>query len=350
METSNTFSSDLWAPMTGFTGIGAYRRGRFLTAQWETPHRCYSTSSVNGGERLDLTHVMNHQSCEGTGHQGRDGVLHSADPNEYHQMACEEAGLPPASTALLGTAAGMHYAACGRETNQDDEVAVWATGGVTGNAGRAGDPAQWREGNSGWEKTGDPIPKAYRGTINLMAFFNQPLSPGGMARAVSLMTEAKSSVLQELGVVSRASRGLATGTGTDQFALVAPLASDSASSIRERTWPGHHSKLGQILATATQKALRETLRWQNGLEPSLARAIPSTCRRFGLEREVMEKFLDEGPDEKARQLFKNHREALFHHPAVSAGASLFAELEDRLTYGMSECGTTEPRYFLIRSG
>ncbi len=340
--------ADAWEPMAGFPGLRATRRGRFLIAHFEGPWRCLTTSTVNGGERLDLTHAFNHQSCEGTGHTGRDGILHGSDPADYHRFACAEAGLPAASAALLGTAAGMHYAACARlgdgsegselrtgHPSDGDSVAVWATGGVKGNAGRAGDPAHWREGESGWTRTSDPVPAAYRGTINLMAFFTQPISSGGLARAAALLAEAKASVLQELGIVSRASRGLATGTGTDQFALCAPL-----EGGRERTWPGHHSKLGEILALAAQSALRETLRWQNGLEPSLARGITQACRRFGLEPDRLAAAMDPaspdfvgGGDEDSRSLFRNHREALLHHPAAAAGASLFADLEDRFAYG-----------------
>jgi adenosylcobinamide amidohydrolase len=341
MITTEKSQADRWSPMDGFAGLKAIQRGRFLIACFEGPWRCLNTSAVNGGEQSHLTHVFNHQSCEGTGHQGRDAKLHGSDPYEYHAFACDEASLPPATTAMLGTAAGMHYAACSRLAEGDDEVAVWATGGVKGNAGRAGDPAHWREGESGWVRTEDPIPAAYRGTINLMAFFNQPVSPGGLARAAALLAESKAAVLQELGFVSRVSRGLATGTGTDQFSLASPIPLPSGGK-RERTWPGHHSKLGEILALAAQSALRETLRWQNGLEPSLARNIGQTCRRFGLTTERLEeifqstsgKSLDAVSDGlNSAALFLHHREALYHHPAVSAGASLFAELEDRIEYG-----------------
>ena len=45
-----------------------WRRGRFLAVELLTPHRVLSTSAQGGGQREDLRYLVNHQSCEGSGH------------------------------------------------------------------------------------------------------------------------------------------------------------------------------------------------------------------------------------------------------------------------------------------
>lgn len=48
-----------------------WRRGRFLAVELLTPHRVLSTSAQGGGQREDLRYLVNHQSCEGSGHDAR---------------------------------------------------------------------------------------------------------------------------------------------------------------------------------------------------------------------------------------------------------------------------------------
>src|SRR4030095_10749653 len=97
----------------------------------------------------------------------------------------------------------------------------------------AGDVAAWREGEAGMEKV--PI---YAGTINTMLLVNVPLTLSTPARAVMTMTEGKSAALQRLAVPSRQSVDLATGTGTDQYCVAAPL--DGATGL---TAASSHVKL-----------------------------------------------------------------------------------------------------------
>ena len=60
------------------------RRGRFLAATFKRPHRALSTCRVNGGLREDLTHIANHQSCEGIAHSLAMGLK----PDAAHAAAC----------------------------------------------------------------------------------------------------------------------------------------------------------------------------------------------------------------------------------------------------------------------
>ncbi len=76
------------------------RQGRFLTAAFKRPHRVLSTCRVNGGLREDLTHIANHQSCEGVGHAARHHSIVGLGPDAGHVAACTEADLPTARRRL----------------------------------------------------------------------------------------------------------------------------------------------------------------------------------------------------------------------------------------------------------
>lgn len=300
------------------------RAGRFLATRLLRPHLVLSTSQVNGGEQKHLGYLLNHQSCEGKGHMGRHHDLAVTDREGYHRAVCAEAALPPEGTALMGTAANMQNAAVAKRTFGD--ISVWAavTAGVQGNAGRAGDEAKWHEGEAGWQ----PV-QALGGTINSLVLFDGPLLPGALARAVATLTEAKTAVLQELAVPSRTSPRLATGTGTDQYCLAAPL--DAAR--RPKTWTGKHGKLGEILALAAMDATREALRWQNGLEPSRTRHLGHALGRFGVEEEALRAALARRLSDTDLRIVSDNWNAVLHEPQVAAAAYALAAVMDRIAFG-----------------
>ena len=118
----------------------------------------------------------------------------------------------------MGTAANMNYVAVVREVDEEVAVTAAVTAGVEGNATAAGEPATWRETEAGMQK----VP-AYAGTINTMLLINRPLTPAALARVVVTMTEGKSAALHRLAVPSKRHIDLATGTGTDQYCIAAPV-------------------------------------------------------------------------------------------------------------------------------
>src|SRR5207245_1665738 len=87
------------------------RHGRFLVVDLNAPHRTISTSVRNGGQTDHVRHLVNHQSCEGAGHDERFEVITAQGHEAYHDAVCLEVGLPPDQTAVMGTAANMNYAA-----------------------------------------------------------------------------------------------------------------------------------------------------------------------------------------------------------------------------------------------
>src|SRR4029078_12819463 len=97
----------------------------------------------------------------------------------------------------------------------------------TTTAPGAGDPARWRESAEGVVRAA-----AVAGTINTMLVVSRPLTAPALARAVMTMTEAKSAALSRLTIPSGAWAALATGTGTDQYCVAAPIdAADGAAPL-----------------------------------------------------------------------------------------------------------------------
>lgn len=299
------------------------RSGRFVVADLLVPHVVLSTSVRHGGLVDHVRHLLNHQSCEGTAHHERHRVMTEAGLDAYHDRACEEAGLPADTTAMMGTAANMNYVAVVREEHDGLSVTAAVTAGVEGNATTAGEPAAWREGETGIEKV--PI---YEGTINTMVIVNRPLTPGALARAVVTMTEGKSAALQRLAVPSKRHVDLATGTGTDQYCLAAPV-----SGARPLTSASPHMKLGELIGVATRNATVEALRWQNGLEVSYTRGIFHALGRYGVREATI--FEDIAPflDEAHLELLRKNAKAAFYEPLAGAAAHALATVCDRVRYG-----------------
>ncbi len=332
------------------------RHGRALIATLHSPSHVLSTCSQNGGTRHDLRHLLNHQSCEGCRHDARHDLITTLGPAAYHAQSCAEFGLPPAATALMGTAAHMHYLGHVTRTHADLTVTAIVTAGVTGNAASASDPAHFDEQNGRWEKTcpseigprGARVSRAESGvspdssessaplasclppsgTINTLLLLSSPFTPAALARAAVTLTEAKTAALLELAIGSKTSIRLATGTGTDQFIIAAP---QTGSHLR--TWTGHHCKAGELIGETVRLATLEALRWQNGLEPSSTRSALHALTRFGLTEETLRTALATQLTPAEHTLLLANWLALIHDPAVSAGAYTLATLLDRSRYG-----------------
>ncbi len=300
------------------------RGGRFLVAETHEPHRVLSTSAHLGGQRDDLRFLANHQSCQANGDESRIAAIVQAGPVAYHCRVCEEAAIAPDETALMGTAANMAYAAHRWATFEDLRVDSVVTAGVSGNAARAGDPAQWHESDEGWQQV-----SCSTGTINTILILNCPVTAAALARAVVTMTEAKSAALAELAIPSRYSPNIATGTGTDQFCLAAPI--DSKRNAKESTSP--HSKLGELIGTAVRGAVLEALRWQNGLEPSSTRSLFHALGRFGITEERAMRRLAELLPEDRYSLLEKNRNDVFFEPGAAAAAYGLAAVLDRIAGG-----------------
>lgn len=301
------------------------RHGRYLVADLARPHLVLSTSVRNGGQTTGLRHLVNHQSCEGSGHAVRAAVITEHGQEAYHDRVCSEIALAPDVTAVMGTAANMHYAAIVSEQDADVHVTAIVTAGVQSNATCAGDPASWRETREGMAKV--PL---VAGTINTMLLLDTPLTPAALARAVITMTEAKSAALQRLAVPSCYSADLATGTGTDQYCIAAPVATADAPAL---TSTSPHMKLGEIIGLAVRRATAEALRWQNGLEPSYTRGAFHALGRYGLKEATIFDDLADRLSAVDLELLKKNSKAVFYEPLVGAASHALATVLDRIRHG-----------------
>ncbi len=298
------------------------RRGRFIAVDLKVPHHTISTSLRNGGQTDYLRHLINHQSCEGSGHNIVFDLISVHGEEAYHDAVCAEIGVPPGQAAVMGTAANMNYAAVVRRTHADVEALAIVTAGVQTNATCAGDPAVWCE-------TEDGFRHLTHGTINTILVISSPVTIPALAKTIAVMTEAKSAALQRLAVPSCYSTDIATGTGTDQYCVAAPT-----TGGRPLTSASPHTKFGEIIGLAVREATLEALRWQNGLEASYTRSLFHALGRYGVNEETVLGGLADLLSAEDFEFFKKNAKAVFFEPQVGAAAHALAATLDRARHGM----------------
>jgi len=90
------------------------------------------------------------------------------------------------------------------------------------------------------------------GTINILCHLSVPLNDEAMLEALALASEAKALAVRECGVLSIATRGPASGTGTDCLVIASPRAGaqDSASC-----YAGKHTRVGAAVGAAVHDAV-----------------------------------------------------------------------------------------------
>jgi adenosylcobinamide amidohydrolase len=298
------------------------RNGRFISVDLLAPHHTISTSARNGGQTDHLHYLINHQSCEAAGHNIVSEVISTQGEEAYHDAVCAQIGVPPGQAAVMGTAANMNYAAVVRRTHAHVEALAIVTAGVQTNATCAGDPAVWCE-------TEDGLSELPHGTINVILVINSPVTVPAMARIVAVVTEAKSAALQRLAVPSCYSAEFATGTGTDQYCVAAPI-----EGGRPLSSASPHTKFGEIIGLAVREATLEALRWQNGLEASYTRSLFHALGRYGVNEQTILGGLAELLGALDFELFKKNSKSVFFEPQVGAAAYALAATLDRARHGM----------------
>src|SRR5689334_20022310 len=134
MGDSGTNGAMEWEDLAGLETGRIRRGGRFVVAELAGPHRTLTTSARNGGQAEHVRLLVNHQSCEGSGHDARAHVMLDDGPERYHDRVCAEIAAAPEHTAVMGTAANMHYVAVAREHDGGVGVTAVVTAGVATNA------------------------------------------------------------------------------------------------------------------------------------------------------------------------------------------------------------------------
>ncbi len=226
----------------------------------------------------------------------------------YLQGIAREQQLATASGLL--TSARMECHGYALSQAKGAVVEVFATGGVEGNAARAGEVPLYEE----QENAGSFTPIG--GTINLLVFLSFSLTPGGLTRSLITLTEAKSALLNELGVFSTYGQHTATGTGTDGIIVVmndeGPLYQDV----------GSHSQIGYLLADTAKQAMARTLcqecYWTSGAQ-LLANSL--------LTRKATTK------EEKIYYLTEFKKLSFDEQQALTEGLSVWHVIEERYAWG-----------------
>ncbi|MDR1085125.1 MAG: adenosylcobinamide amidohydrolase [Deltaproteobacteria bacterium] len=325
---------------TFYEGLEIHRDDKLVYGRFLKPHTVLSTSRCQGGLRGDLLYLCNHQSCEAGSHSSDKAKLVLTDPDGYQAMILSPKGLPPEKCALLGTAANMRLLTVKSASFEELTVVVAVTGGVETNAARAGDPAMGHEGPDGYKPVSEFEPKKEKdpdhGTINIMVFVNRPLAPGAMVRGVSMITEAKTCALQELGVNSRYSPLPASGTGTDQIGLAAM----NIEGVKCLTGGGHHIKLGELMGRTVLAAVKEVLIRQNGMTPDRQCSVKIHLERFNKRADGRCKMtsldlvglISQYLSPENRELLGNNYLAFFHDPWVVAATAALVHLKDKFTW------------------
>lgn len=314
---------------TFYNGVELHREEKIIFARFLHPHAVLSTCRLAGGLRTDLQYLYNHQSCEPAGHSERMTPTILRNPAGYRQAICERHQLPAEFCATLGTAANMNHACTSVQSFRDLTVAAVCTGGVEGNAGRAGDPASVVETTKGFEKLPPVEVIPGPGTINTLLFISRPLIPGALTRCIMTATEAKTAVLHELAVNSRYSPCLATGTGTDQIAVAA-----MADGGQPLTSAGKHAKLGELIGLAVYEAIKGTLARQNNLTPAGQCSAKIHLERFGLSRTAMQEKIRDALDADDSALFASNFRGIERDPMTVATVAAMVHLYDKMIWGV----------------
>lgn len=156
-------------------------------------------------------------------------------------------GINPSSIAFLSTGVDMDNLAICEKSYERIKVCCLATAGAKGNALRTGvDKANYIEYDGSF--------RFISGTINVIILTNVTLSASALARAIITITEAKTTVLQDLDIRSTSSPDhQATGTGTDNAIIV------SGKMGKPLLLTSGHTKIGELIATSTKTAVTEAL-------------------------------------------------------------------------------------------
>ena len=257
------------------SGITLLRQGRALLAMLPNENfRVLSSGFTNGGVMESPEAVVN---VTGMGGQVEYDVMKGGlDENDACGLTyAKKLGLDPSKTVLLGTAANMDNAAV-RSIVSDDGICISAaiTAGIDHNGGRSGDPATYDESVARHVTNS--------GTIITIMVIDADLSEGALFQAMLMAAEAKSCVIQELQARSLYSRSIATGSGTDQVAVISNTASGNKIESIDRS-----SHLAHAIADCIKQALPEAFERQAGMDAKRQWDPFMQMKRYGVGVETM---------------------------------------------------------------
>ncbi|MEN8212396.1 MAG: adenosylcobinamide amidohydrolase, partial [Thermodesulfobacteriota bacterium] len=213
-------------------------KNRSLIIDFKKP---VTTVSTLEGQRDNIKTIVNHYTPPPNWLVDHD---HGVD--SIRERICSALDLDRDKTSILITGADMNNLAVKKEKFKELEVQVFVTAGVNSNAMRMG-----RDKGGFYEP----------GTINVIIMSNIQMSRRAMTRAIITATEAKTAALLDMDIRSSYGNGeyRATGTGTDNVAVI-----QGTGQILKAT--GGHTKLGELIAKAVYKGVKEAIAKQNRID------------------------------------------------------------------------------------
>jgi adenosylcobinamide amidohydrolase len=227
--------------------------------------------STNDGI-VDVLAAANHAahpmfwSTAGRTMTNSDGSRAKVYNSKIHEKIAQWLGIKAEEVVVMGTSADMDNLAVVTKAFAPFVVTALVTAGAKDNAIRTGvDEGKYIESDQDFGKASPedaPVP----GTVNILILTNARLTDGAMARAVITATEAKTAAFEDLKVPSSYTKDIqATGTGTDSMIVVSGTAGPMV------TYPGGHSRIGELMGKAVHEAVIEALEKQNGFKRPLTR-------------------------------------------------------------------------------
>lgn len=312
------------------SGISMSRVGDCLV--FELPKNCntLSTSALNGGYRENLQAVFNHQL-----NQELVDELEDKPIPEYMFKKAEKLGFNPEKVSGLLTAANIENFSVSQKSFRNLDVTAIVTGGVTCNAGTAGDEASF------FEENGKFITRI--GTINTILIIEANLDECTLTKAMMTAVEAKTTALQRLMIPSKYSKEIATGTGTDGIILISNM-----NSKNKLTNAGKHSKLGELIGTSIIEATQTALSKESYITPESQSDMFVRLDRFGMGDTL---YLNpENQHGKLQNLSTENLKQFSWDPVVVAATSAILHVVDEVRWGMiSEEAGKLAAYNLMKS-
>lgn len=301
-------------------GEKVFRQGRSLVLMMPDNDRAVlSSAKHNGGYFMGPAAIINTTALSGP-----EGMELMSKGNAEHLLYSAECsrklGIDPGTSVGLGTGVTMDKAAIVTGSSGGITVSAVITAGVEGNGGRAGDRGSYNE----LEKYRSPD-----GTIVTILAIDADLPACSMARAIVTATEAKTCVLQQLMAPSRYSTGIASGSGTDQIAIVC-----NRGSGTKLTDAGKHSLLGELIGRCVMKGLYQALDNWAGLTPAHQRNVLRRLERYKVGKEdfLRTRRAIAGPCDEAG-FWKNIEEMSSNGELVSVAGAVI-HIQDEIGWGL----------------
>jgi len=205
----------------------------YVHISFSSPQRILSSAVLNGGF-VQADHILNWKVSG-------DPSISEAPDKSLREFALQQ-GWQGEVVGMM-TAASMNSFRMEQVSQQGIDFTVLVTSGLS-NARRAGDKADIQD---------ILLTSKEIGTINLVLICSAQLTDAAMVEAIMVATEAKAAALQEAGIESLVSGGVATGTGTDSIAVVS---GDGPATIE---FCGKHVLLGEWIGRLVLKVVSDSI-------------------------------------------------------------------------------------------